>query len=143
EATTGFCYADYSASSGGIDTEHSGCTGSGCIDWHNTAISRIEWQYDALEATSYEVTIRYANGATASRPGTLMANDNSGNAVQFAFNPTGAWSSWVEETVEMSLNAGSNRLVLSGMVADGLANVDFIRFKGAPVSGQTCSGSSS
>lgn len=141
ESTTGFCYADYSTSSGGVDTEHAGYTGSGYIDVQNAASSKIEWQVNASEANVYAITVRYANGASALRSGTMTANGNMGTAATFNFAPTGGWPIWVEETVEMSLNQGANRLVLSSNLAEGLANVDFIAISGPSVVPEECSGS--
>jgi pectate lyase len=143
EVTTGFCYADYSAASGGVDTEHAGYTGSGYIDVQNAQSSRIEWQIQTSEASVYTVKFRYANGAGSSRSGVLTANGNAGSAVTFEFAPTGGWPNWVEESREISLNAGTNRLVLTGVSAEGIANIDSITLSGPGVTAQACSGASS
>lgn len=126
-----------------MDTEHAGYSGSGYIDVQNALGSKIEWQINAAETNVYTVTIRYANGAGTARSGVLTANGNTGSAANFTFAPTGAWSSWAEESVEISLNTGSNRLVLTGVSADSFANIDSITISGPPVTPQSCSGSSS
>lgn len=126
-----------------MDTEHAGYTGSGYIDVQNAASSKIEWLIQAAETNVYTVRIRYANGVSEPRSGVLSANGNAGSAASFTFNPTGGWAVWAEEVREIALNAGANRLVLTGIAADGIANIDSITISGAPVTPQMCSGSSS
>lgn len=109
----------------------------------NAVGSKIEWQVRAPESNVYNVTIRYSNGGADPRPGTLSANGNAGSAATFSFSPTGSWSSWAEETVEITLIEGSNRLALTSLTAGGLANVDAISISGASATAESCSGSSS
>ena len=138
ENTTGYCGAV-----GVIDNEHNGYLGEGFVDTENATGASIEWQVNASESNVYQVTLRYANGGDAARSGTLTANGNAGAAVSVNMGTTGAWATWVEETVEISLNAGVNTLVLSAAGAEGLANTDSITIAGPDVTAETCMASSS
>lgn len=139
ENMTGYCGA-----LGMIDTKHTGFKGAGFVDTENQIGATIEWQIQASESNVYQVTVRYANGGTAPRSGSLSANGNAGAAVTVTMNTTGAWTTWVEETVDIALNAGSNRLVLAATGIEGLGNVDSISIAGAAVTPVNCaSGNSS
>lgn len=133
ESTTGYCGAV-----GAIDTKHSGYEGAGFVDSENATGASIEWQVNASESNIYQVTFRYANGGGAARSGTLTANGNAGASVTVNMGTTGAWATWVEETVEISLNAGVNKLVLAANGAEGLANTDSITIAGPAVSAEAC-----
>lgn len=133
ENTTGYCGAN-----GVIDTKHNGYVGAGFVDSENAAGAAIEWKINASESNVYRVTFRYANGGTAARSGTLTANGNAGTGAAFNLSTTGAWTTWVEETVEISLNAGTNALVLSANGGEGLANIDSIAIAGPSVTAQGC-----
>ena len=133
ESTTGYCGAV-----GMIDTKHTGYQGTGFVDTENQTGATIEWQINAAESNVYQVTVRYANGGTAARSGSLAANGNTGTAVTVNMNTTGAWATWVEETVDIALNAGTNRLVLTATGGEGLANVDSIKVTGPGATPEMC-----
>ncbi|MEV0238302.1 rhamnogalacturonan lyase [Nonomuraea sp. NPDC050786] len=78
---------------------------------------------NASQAGTATVAIRYANGATTSRPADVLVN---GAVVQSAgaFDSTGAWTTWGTKTLTVSVNAGDNTIRLSPTTADGLPNVD-------------------
>ena len=69
------------------------------------------------------LAIRYALGATPSRSGTLTVN---GSSSSITFAPTGAWTTYVTMTVNVTLNnTTSNTLQFASTGAD-LGNVDEI-----------------
>lgn len=133
ESTTGYCGAV-----GIIDTKHTGFQGTGFVDTENQTGATIEWQINAAESNVYQVTVRYANGGTGARSGSLAANGNAGTAVTVNMDTTGAWPTWVEETVDIALNAGTNRLVLTATGGEGLANVDSIKITGPGATPEMC-----
>ena len=133
EDQAGFCGVN-----GVIDTKHAGYKGSGFIDTVNEAGATIEWQVNASELAEYSITIRYALAEGASRGGTLVANGNAGVMAGFDLAPTGAWTKWAEETRAITLNAGSNRLVMTADTAAGFSNIDSISISGPAVAPEAC-----
>lgn len=138
EQSKGYC-----GTFGEVSTKHSGYTGVGFVDSDNSTAATIDWEIKASRSSTYSVTIRYANGGTAGRGGFLTANDNAGSAAFFSLNATDGWASWREETREISLNQGTNRLVMSTSSDEGLANIDWIKISGDPVTVRSCKGASS
>ena len=49
-----------------------------------------------------------------------------------AFDPTGAWTTWVTKTLTAQVNAGSNTIRVAGTTAIGPANLDFVDFEVVP-----------
>lgn len=139
ELETGFCYAMGSVG----DDEHNGYTGSGYVDTVNESNALIEWEVSVLNSGVYDVTVRYANGGGSGRPGTLTANGNSGAAAYFDLAATSAWTDWQEETHEIALNEGLNRLVMNAQSGDGLANIDALTIGSSDITPQNCQSSSS
>ncbi|MDZ7923739.1 MAG: carbohydrate-binding protein [Marinagarivorans sp.] len=130
--------AGYCGVAGVIDTKYAGYTGAGFIDTANSAGATIRWQLNASESNVYRMTVRYANGGTAARAGSLSANDNQGVAASFTLGVTGAWTTWSEETRDLTLNAGANSLVFTATGSEGLANIDSITISGAKVTTADC-----
>lgn len=137
ENAVGFCSAQ-----GVIDVKHAGYTGAGFVDTENVTGSSIEWQVSVDEANMYTATVRFANGGGSARSGLLTANGNEGTGALYTL-ASGSWTTWDEESQEIVLNNGTNRLVLRAQSADGLANIDSITIVGPGVTAETCSGSSS
>ncbi len=109
--------------SGVIETEHAGYSGSGYVNYTNEAGSYVEWTVNTSAAGYVDITIRYANGGTASRPMDIVVNDNTVVNNQ-SFNPTGAWTTWVEQTFSVYLNSGLNTVSAVASGSEGGPNVD-------------------
>jgi hypothetical protein len=78
---------------------------------------------------------RYAHGKTDTRPVELRVNDEVADPA-FAFPPTRFWTDWVYATLPrpVQLKAGKNIVRLTATSAEGLANLDHLRFTVAPTS---------
>lgn len=139
ELSVGFCSAQGSVG----DTEHNGYTGSGYIDTTNENGATIEWEVTVINSGTYDVTVRYANGGDAARPGLLLANGNEGAAASFGLAGTGAWTTWQEETQEIALNSGVNSLALVAQSSSGLANIDSIEIHSSEITPNNCEQASS
>ncbi|MBB5080467.1 fibronectin type III domain-containing protein [Nonomuraea endophytica] len=118
--------ADYQAedatiSQGAVESNHAGYTGTGFVNLDNLVGSSVEFTVSAAEAGPVPLTIRYANGTTGVRPMSVTA----GGATQAKdFPPTGAWTTWMETTVTVTLAAGQNAVRLTSTAADGGPNLD-------------------
>jgi len=117
---------------GTIDSDWTGYSGSGFCNGANSTGGYAQFTVNAATAGTATVTVRFANGAAAARPASLVVN---GTTVQTpSFEATGAWSTWVTRTFTVSLVAGANTVRLSPTTSAGLPNVDFLD---ADVTGST------
>jgi len=77
---------------------------------------------NVLTAGTYTLGVRYSLGATSTRTlrlavnGTLAANS-------LAFAPTGSWSTWKTQNVQVALQAGQNTVRITTTGTNG-PNVD-------------------
>ncbi|MEZ0075156.1 carbohydrate-binding protein [Planotetraspora sp. GP83] len=121
---------DYQAEDGvlsaaGVFSNHLGYTGTGFVDYVNAAGGYIQFSVNATAAGAATVTIRYANGATDTRPLDVSVN-GAVAASGVAFPPTTNWDTWVTKSVTVNLAAGANTIRLTGPGATGGPNVDKI-----------------
>lgn len=137
ENSVGFCSAQDADVT--IDTKHTGFIGEGFIDTANALGSDIAWQVEVAEAGEYVLSIRFANGGTTARSGTMIINDDAASSVNFELAATGAWTTWSDEKVSVSLNAGNNLLKLTATSEGGLSNIDSMTISGpSEISGVDC-----
>jgi hypothetical protein len=108
-----------------VATNHTGFTGTGFVDYANTAGGFVEWTgVSRAAAGSTRLTVRYANGSTANRP--LAVSVNGGAPVAVNFPSTGSWNTWRTATVTVSLNAGGNTIRATATGSAGGPNVDWL-----------------
>ncbi|MFI7642118.1 PQQ-dependent sugar dehydrogenase [Nonomuraea sp. NPDC049400] len=107
---------------GVVESNHAGYSGTGFVNSANAVGAAVEFTVQADADANTNLAVRYANGATAARPATLTVNGATHSTPQFA--PTGAWTTWNNETVAASLQAGANVVRLTATTAAGLANID-------------------
>ncbi|WP_405804347.1 cellulase family glycosylhydrolase [Streptomyces sp. NBC_00210] len=112
-------------SQGVVESNHTGFTGTGFVNYNNTTGSYVEWTVDAAQAGTASLTIRYANGTTVNRPMDITVN-GAVTAPARAFPGTGAWTSWATTTVTAGLKAGANTIRATATTANGGPNVDHL-----------------
>ncbi|MFI6479374.1 carbohydrate-binding protein [Nonomuraea sp. NPDC050663] len=117
--------AEQAACDGTIDSNHAGFSGTGFCNAANAVGSGVTFTVNAASAGTATLTFRHANGGTTGRPADIVVNGSTTQAAS-AFDPTGAWTTWVSKTVTANLNAGSNTVRLSPTTANGLANIDHL-----------------
>jgi hypothetical protein len=108
---------------GTVDTNHSGYTGSGFVNYANVVGSYVEWTVDTPVSASGTATFRYANGTTTNRPMDIAVNGtvvSSGHA----FGGTGSWDTWVSTSVSVPLRPGTNTIRATATTSNGGPNVD-------------------
>lgn len=97
-----------------IDGLRPGFTGTGYLDYGDTAGDRAAYTFDAPAAGAYEIKVRYATNTA--RPLDLVVNGAA--PVQMAFVATGTnvqgpaegFNNWGFETITVQLQAGSNTI---------------------------------
>lgn len=121
---------DYQAESGTIsqgvvESNHSGYTGTGFVNYDNVTGSAVEWTVSAAAAGGADVVFRFANGTTVDRPMAVTVN-GAVVAPSVSFPPTTNWTTWRTVTVHVSLSAGANTIRATATTANGGPNVDKI-----------------
>lgn len=109
----------------------SGASGGKILDFGG-ARSFGEWRVTVPEAGRYNVTIKYRNGDSASRPMTISVNGarlappGGAAGASHEFPSTGAWSRWGRVVVSAQLNKGANTIRMTA-VRNG-PDLDLITF---------------
>ena len=108
-----------------VETTNAGFESEAYVNLYNEIGSALSLNVKADTEGIYAVTFRYANGGTADRNVEVKV---SGETVAWtlAGAPTGAWTTWAEETLYLPLKAGVNRITLTSLTADGAPNLDFV-----------------
>jgi len=114
-----------------IETEHSGYTGTGYVNYDNEVGGYIEWTIAMASSGNQTFYIRYANGSTNNRY--LQINVNSIVVEDsMSFPGTVAWTNWSIDSVTVSLNEGINTFRATAITLDGGPNVDKMDVTGEP-----------
>jgi hypothetical protein len=112
-------------SQGVVESNHTGFSGTGFVNYDNLVGSSVEWTVNAAAAGSATLAFGFANGTTTDRPmditvnGTLVADELS-------FPGTGSWDAWEIRSVTAALTAGANTVRATATTANGGPNVDYL-----------------
>ena len=128
--------------SGAVEFNHSGYTGSGFVNYDNQVGSALEWTIYQASAGSATLSFRFANGTTADRAMNIVVNDASANS-NLSFPGTGAWNSWTTRSINVNLQAGTNRIRTVATTSNGGPNMDHLVVTGAGSSSVSSNSSSS
>ncbi|MET8828685.1 cellulase family glycosylhydrolase [Streptomyces sp. NPDC004610] len=112
-------------SQGVVESNHTGFTGSGFVNYDNATGSSVEWTVNAATAGNATLALRYANGTTVNRPMDIRVNGTL-VAPARAFNSTGTWTGWTTTTLTTALKAGANTVRATATTANGGPNVDHL-----------------
>jgi hypothetical protein len=113
-----------------VRRDNAGYTGSGYADFVNNSGDSIEWTVSLADAGVYELDFRYANGGSSNRP-LALSLDGILYEPEFAFAPTGGWSSWSTATAgfgQLRLSAGTHVIKLATMGRNG-PNIDSVTLR--------------
>ncbi|MGW3494755.1 family 16 glycoside hydrolase [Streptomyces sp. NPDC001020] len=113
----------------GVNTDHSGYSGSGFVDRYSTP-GKVATTFDVTvpKAGEYDVNLRYSNGPNPFQ-GTksLSLYANGEKLRQTKLPSTGTWDAWSTRTERLSLRAGHNTLAYRFDAGDtGHVNLDLI-----------------
>jgi rhamnogalacturonyl hydrolase YesR len=128
-------------SQGVVESNHLGFTGTGFVNTDNTVGPYVEFSVTAATAGSYSLGIRYSNGTTTSRPGTVAVNGTT--VATPTFGSTTNWDTWAVATVPADLLAGVNLVRVTSTNVNGLPNLDSLTVTGGPSPSPSPSASSS
>lgn len=98
-----------------VAADHANYTGSGFVAGYNAAGARTTWTVQGAAAGNATLTARYANstggdGQNITRTLSLYVN---GTKTQISLPTTSNWDTWANYQRTVSLNAGSNTIVLA------------------------------
>jgi exo-1,4-beta-D-glucosaminidase len=116
---------DATITSGVAESNHTGFTGTGFVNYDNAVGSAVEFSVPAATAGPANVVLRFANGTTTNRPMDITVNGTK-VASAVAFGGTGTWDTWQTVTIPVTLTAGTNKIKATATTANGGPNVDKI-----------------
>jgi polygalacturonase len=111
-------------STGAVESNWAGFSGTGFVNLDNGAGTYAEWAVNAAEAGAATLRFGYANGTTADRPMDIAVNGTP--VTSLTFGPTGAWTTWQTANVPVQLNAGANTVRATGTTALSGPNLDYL-----------------
>ncbi|MEU6719981.1 cellulase family glycosylhydrolase [Nonomuraea sp. NPDC046802] len=121
QAATTYEAENATVSQGAVESNHTGYSGTGFVNYDNTTGSYVEFAVDSPTAGPATLTLRYANGTSANRPMAIAVN---GATTAKDFPGTGAWTTWQESSLTTTLNAGANTVRTTATTAEGGPNLD-------------------
>lgn len=108
------------------ENTNAGFAGKGYFNYNNAIGSYVNWTVDVPTDGNYRITFRYANGTTTNRPTKVMVNGDHTNVIYQDFHGTGTWTDWAENSIVVSLKAGTNTIKARATTVGGGPNMDFI-----------------
>jgi len=123
---------DHNWSSGSIDTNHSGYHGAGFVNTVNVSGVWFEFLLDVPFAATFDISLRYANGATSDRPQRVLVN-NTEQIASLSLPSTGVWASWANAEFQLDLQAGENTVRFISLSGSGAPNIDEISLSGTGI----------
>ncbi len=109
-----------------LESTNGGFNGTGYVNAPATGGFSQNANVDGRGGGSKTLRIRYALGATAARTGQLVVN---GTTTNLTFQPTGAWTTWQNQTVTVTLNNNTSNTVRFQSNGQDLANIDEIEIQ--------------
>jgi PelA/Pel-15E family pectate lyase len=139
EEQAGFCRVDGTAN----ENINTGYTGSGYTKVNSVQGAAVVWAVNANSSGRYTLTIRFANGGSVARNGSLVINGGANGNYTVPLPATGSWSSWQTLALEVDLVQGNNSLKLSANTAEGLPNIDSLKIDGDKPTAGSCTNATS
>lgn len=121
----GFYYAIDAGYAQGIEeSTNAGFKDAAYLNLDNVSGSYVEFRVYAAKSGSYTGTLRTANGSDANR--IMKISVNGGAAQSVDFNSTGAWTTWSDTDITLSLQAGMNTIRMTSDTDQGGPNIDYL-----------------
>jgi pectate lyase C len=121
--TTTIQAEDVYYSNSDVESEHSGYSGTGYVNFVNESGGYIEWNVSASSSTQASCAFIYANGGDSGRSVDISVNGST-VVSNLDFPATGAWTTWSSVTATINLNSGTNIIRFTGTGSEGGPNVD-------------------
>ena len=123
----GLVYAIDSGYMQGVrESSNSGFKDEAYLNLDNVSGSYVEFRVYAANSGSYNGVLRVANGSEANR--IMKMSVNGGAAQSVDFNSTGAWTTWADVSLPLTLNAGINIIRLTSDTDQGGPNIDYLSY---------------
>ncbi|WP_285706649.1 PQQ-dependent sugar dehydrogenase [Microtetraspora sp. NBRC 16547] len=110
---------------GVVESNHAGFSGTGFVNGDNVAGSYTQFTFNAPNAGSATLVLRYSNGTGAARTADVALNGTVISANR-SFGATTNWDTWANSTLTATVNAGSNTLRVTATGAGGNPNLDYL-----------------
>jgi len=120
------------AGGAGVNTDHTGYTGTGFVDGYGSTGASTTFDVTAASAGSHDVTLRYSNGPyPAAQAKTISLYVNGTKQKQISLASTANWDTWADHKETVTLNSGANTIAYKVDSGDyGHVNLDKITVKG-------------
>jgi hypothetical protein len=118
---------DESWSTGGVESDHSGYTGTGYVNTDNASGEWIEWSFDLSADSTAECEFRYAcESDTRSMDLSISTTQNPLSVIgNLEFPASGAWTTWATQAGgTVNLSAGLVVIRLTATASGGAPNMD-------------------
>jgi unsaturated rhamnogalacturonyl hydrolase len=115
---------------GTVDFDHPGFTGTGFVNSTNETSAYVDFTVTAPSAGAATLDLRYANGTTADRPGSVTVDAKAAATPGFA--PTAAWDHWADARIAVTLGAGVHHIRVTSTNTGGLPNLDALTVADLP-----------
>lgn len=126
------CYLD-----GFIENLNGGYEGTGYANPNNAVGTKIIYSLNAINSTTIDLLIRYANGSENNRNMELYINGQLAIS-NIDFPTTGNWNTWIIKSISINLNKGYNELEFNALSSEGGPNFDYIAWVSELVSNAGC-----
>jgi unsaturated rhamnogalacturonyl hydrolase len=110
-------------SQGAVNSDHSGFTGTGFVNYDNVVGSSVEFAVTVSGARTTSLSFRFANGTGTDRPMDITVNGTLVAAAR-SFPGTGSWTTWQTSTLNAPLLDGVNMIKATATTANGGPNLD-------------------
>ncbi|WP_116126684.1 carbohydrate-binding protein [Lewinella sp. IMCC34183] len=127
---------DFCTATGVAEASNEGFLGDGYLNLDNEMNATATWYVVASEAQTTTFQVRYANGSGTARGLNVLVNGLQQGTV--SGGKTQGWTTWLEESVLLTLREGPNEIALQANTPDGGPNIDLIAFASPTVSVSAC-----
>ena len=119
----------------GVNTNHTGYSGTGFVDRYMTAGATTTFTVNASSAGGRDVILRYSAGAGSQSLGLYV---NGTKIKDTSLPATADWETWADKTETLSLNAGNNTIAYKAEASNIPVNIDYIDAPGGPAGYTWC-----
>jgi pectate lyase len=121
---------------GVAETKNAGFQGAAYLNFDNATGADAQYTLNSASAQNIALQIGYANGGTANRELQIWVNGSQGNSASFA--PTGSWTTWATQQINISLASGFNTLRFVSTTSEGGPNLDWFGSNASGLNTTTC-----
>jgi unsaturated rhamnogalacturonyl hydrolase len=107
------------------ETTNRGFTGASYVNLDDEVGSYVEVTANSTANVTKTLVIRYANGLSEDIPMEIKVNGETISS-STSFAPTGAWSAWRGQTIDVPLTIGDNIIRLESITSTGGPNIDWL-----------------